>query len=38
MPEMHLRKPAALDKPGFTYRVCRALLKTQKKIQKLKKL
>ena len=36
MPEMHLRKPAALGNPGFTYRACGPFTKNKERIQKFK--
>ena len=36
MPEMHLKQPAALGKPGFTYSACRPFAKDEKRIQKFK--
>ena len=35
-PEMHLRQPAALSKPGFTYRACGPFTKNKDRIQKFK--
>ena len=34
MPEMHLRQPAALGKPGFTYSSCGPFTKKKERIQK----
>ena len=36
MPEMHLKEPAALGKPGFTYSACRPFTKNKKIIRKFK--
>ena len=36
MPEMHLKQPAALGKPGFTYRACGPFTKN-KEFKNLKK-
>ena len=36
MPEMHLRQPAALGKPGFTYSAFGPFTKNKKRIQKFK--
>ena len=36
MPEMHLKEPAALGKPGFTYSACRPFTKNKKRIRKFK--
>ena len=36
MPEMHLRQPAALGKPGFTYSACGPFTKNKKRIKKIK--
>ena len=36
MPEMHLKEPAALGKPGFTYSACRPFTKNKKLIRKFK--
>ena len=37
MPEIHLRKPTALDKSGFIYSSCLSFTTNKEKIQKLKK-
>ena len=37
MPEMHLRQPAALGKPGFTYSACAPFTKNKERIKVLKK-
>ena len=34
MPEMHLRQPAVLCKPAFTYKSCATFTKSKKRIQK----
>ena len=34
MPEIHLRQPAALGKPGFTYSSCGPFTKNEERIQK----
>ena len=36
MPELHLRQPAALGKPGFTYSACGSFTKNKKRIKKFK--
>ena len=36
MSEMHSRRLALLDKPGFTYSTCRAFTKNKKKKNKKK--
>ena len=36
MPEMHLKQPAALGKPGFTYSACGPFTKNKERIQKFK--
>ena len=36
MPEMHLKQPAALAKPGFTYSACGPCTKNKERIQKFK--
>ena len=36
MPEMHLRQPAVLDKPGFNYSACGPFTKNKEKIKKFK--
>ena len=36
MPEMHLKKPAALGKPGFTYSACGPFTKNKEWIQTFK--
>ena len=37
MLEMHLKQPAPLGKPGFTYSACGPFTKNKRRIQKLKK-
>ena len=34
MPEMHLKQPAALGKPGFTYSACGPFAKNKERIWK----
>ena len=34
MPEMHLKKPASLDKSGFTYSACWPFTKNKERIEK----
>ena len=36
MPEMHLKQPVALSKPGFTYSTCLPCTKNKERIQKFK--
>ena len=36
MPEMHLKQPAALGKPRFTYSACGPFTKNKERIQKFK--
>ena len=36
MPEMHLKQPTALGKPGFTYSACGPFTKSKERIQKFK--
>ena len=36
MPEMHLKQPAVLGKPGFTYTACGPLTKNKERSQKFK--
>ena len=37
MPEMHLKQPASLGKPRFTYSACGTFIKNKERIQKFKK-
>ena len=37
MPEMHLRQPTALGKPGFTYSACGPFTKNKERIKNLKR-
>ena len=36
MPEMHLKQPVALGKPGFTYSACGPFTKSKERIQEFK--
>ena len=36
MPELHLKQPDALGKPGFTYSACGSFTKSKERIQKFK--
>ena len=36
MPEMHLKQPASLGKPGFIYSACGSCTKNKERIQKFK--
>ena len=36
MPELHLKQPDALGKPGFTYSACGPFTKSKERIQKFK--
>ena len=36
MPKMHLKQPAVLGKPGFTYIACGPFSKNKESIQKIK--
>ena len=36
MPELHLRQPAALGKPGFTYSACGLFTKNKERIKTFK--
>ena len=38
IPEMHLRQPVALGKPGFTYSAYRTFTKTKERIEKFKEI
>ena len=35
MPEMHLKQPAALDEPEFTYSACGPFTKNKERIKKI---
>ena len=37
MPEMHLKQPVALGKPGFTYSACGPFTKSKERFKNLKK-